>query len=98
MSINFRKLRKLQMLPPERTSALRPNQAWALFWRETPTKFENIARELSQLDGIFNWTISYRRDADIWYPNGFLTDITHKNVRTQSCPEKYVSRLMSCLS
>ena len=49
-----------------------PGQRWALFWRDPPGKVKIATEKLSWLDGVFNWTISYRRDADVFYPFGMF--------------------------
>ena len=49
-----------------------PGQIWALFWRDPPGKVKISAEKLSWLDAVFNWTISYRRDADVFYPFGMF--------------------------
>ena len=49
-----------------------PGQRWALFWRDSPSKVKMSTEKLSWLDGVFNWTISYRRDADVFYPFGMF--------------------------
>ncbi len=54
-----------------------PDQVWALFWREPPSKCRIEQHQLAWLDGIFNWTISYRRDSDVNYPFGYLKQVEH---------------------
>ena len=54
------------------TSGRPRGQMWALFWRDPPGKVKISAEKLSWLDGVFNWTISYRRDADVFYPFGMF--------------------------
>ena len=49
-----------------------PEQRWALFWRDSPGKVKISTGKLSWLDGVFNWTISYRQDADVFYPFGMF--------------------------
>ena len=49
-----------------------PEQRWALFWRDSPGKVKISTDRLSWLDGVFNWTISYRQDADVFYPFGMF--------------------------
>ncbi len=57
-------------LPPDETRTA--DQRWALFWREPPTKATLPEEKMHWLDGLFNWTISYRRDADVFYPFGIF--------------------------
>ena len=57
-------------LPPMKKRP--PEQRWALFWRDSPLKVKISSGKLSWLDGVFNWTISYRQDADVFYPFGMF--------------------------
>lgn len=52
----------LSMLPDERP----PSQSWVWMSMEPPVHQGNLTR----LNGIFNWTMSYRLDADIHIPYG----------------------------
>ncbi len=45
----------------------RPNQIWAMHTREPPPF---TFCEMDKLNGVFNWTINYRKDSDIWGPYG----------------------------
>ena len=59
-------------LPPLTPNGRPPGQMWALFWRDPPSKVKMSTDKLSFLDGVFNWTISYRRDADVFYHFGMF--------------------------
>ena len=59
-------------LPPLTPNGRPPGQIWTLFWRDPPSKVNISTEKLSWLDGVFNWTISYRRDADVFYPFGMF--------------------------
>ena len=49
-----------------------PEQRWVYFTNENP----NYARhDPSKFNGIFNWTITYRRDSDVFYPYGYYREI-----------------------
>ncbi|XP_039619825.1 alpha-(1,3)-fucosyltransferase 7-like [Polypterus senegalus] len=51
------------------TEKWRPHlQKWVWLSLESPTN----NRKINQLNGIFNWTMSYRRDSDIFIPYGEL--------------------------
>uniref|UniRef100_A0A672FSJ4 Fucosyltransferase n=1 Tax=Salarias fasciatus TaxID=181472 RepID=A0A672FSJ4_SALFA len=52
-------------LPPEPRP---PAQKWIWFDMESPTK----ALSLGQFEGIYNLTLNYREDADIFLPYGYL--------------------------
>ena len=58
------------------------HQIWALFWREPPSRIKLQESQMPWLDGIFNWTISYRRDSDVFYPFGFIEEKSSKGVFT----------------
>uniref|UniRef100_A0A8C4NK92 Fucosyltransferase n=1 Tax=Eptatretus burgeri TaxID=7764 RepID=A0A8C4NK92_EPTBU len=55
----------------------RPDQRWVWFCLEAPP---NSITE--HLDGIFNLTLTYRRDSDIFSPYGWLEKIEEKNLQT----------------
>ena len=48
-----------------------PNQAWVFFILESPAH----SPDTRQYDGLFNWTMTYRRDSDIYHPYGFYTPL-----------------------
>lgn len=54
-----------------------PSQIWALLWREPPSKINVPRHKLAWLDELFSWTISYRRDSDIFFPFGYFVDIPY---------------------
>ncbi|XP_076817782.1 alpha-(1,3)-fucosyltransferase 7-like [Clavelina lepadiformis] len=44
-------------------------QRWVWFSEEPPTRVRNVFHKtLTPLNGVFNWTMSYRTDSDILYP------------------------------
>ena len=47
------------------------NQAWVFFLLESPAHSPDTA----QYDGLFNWTMSYRRDSDVYHPYGFYAPL-----------------------
>ncbi|XP_062874186.1 alpha-(1,3)-fucosyltransferase 7 [Trichomycterus rosablanca] len=59
-----------------------PNQKWLWLSLEPPIKNRNQ----SAYNGLFNWTMSYRRDADIFMPYGKL--IPKKTNKTFLIPQK----------
>ena len=44
------------------------NQAWVYFILESPAH----SPDARQYGGLFNWTMTYRRDSDIYFPYGFF--------------------------
>ena len=48
-----------------------PNQAWVFFILESPAH----SPDTGQYDGLFNWTMTYRRDSDVYHPYGFYTPL-----------------------
>ncbi|XP_069789137.1 alpha-(1,3)-fucosyltransferase 7 [Narcine bancroftii] len=59
-----------------------PNQKWLWVSLESPSNTKGIR----QLNGLFNWTMTYRRDSDIFIPYGSLTKVNqHTNF---SIPKK----------
>ncbi|KAK3722062.1 hypothetical protein QZH41_007363 [Actinostola sp. cb2023] len=53
-------------------------QRWIYFTQENP---QNVGGEpAAKYNGIFNWTITYRRDSDIVYPYGSYREITANEV------------------
>ena len=44
-----------------------PNQAWVFYIIESPAH----SPDTSQYDGLFNWTMTYRRDSNVYHPYGF---------------------------
>ncbi|XP_020916968.1 alpha-(1,3)-fucosyltransferase fut-5-like [Exaiptasia diaphana] len=49
-----------------------PQQRWVYFTHENP---QNANHDPSQYNGIFNWTVTYRRDSDVFYPDGYYREI-----------------------
>ncbi|XP_051892884.1 alpha-(1,3)-fucosyltransferase 7-like [Pristis pectinata] len=59
-----------------------PNQKWLWVSLESPSNIKRIR----QLNGLFNWTMTYRKDSDIFIPYGSLMKRSqHTNV---SIPKK----------
>ncbi|XP_014667480.1 PREDICTED: alpha-(1,3)-fucosyltransferase 5-like [Priapulus caudatus] len=55
-----------------------PHQRWVFKMRESPV---HTYRNLSDYNGIFNWTMTYRSDSDIYNPRGIF--VPYKNVTRQ---------------
>jgi hypothetical protein len=54
--------------PPRRT---RPSQLWAFFSLESPVNIMFRSKpSYDTWNGLFNWTITYRRDSDVHAPYG----------------------------
>lgn len=49
-----------------------PLQRWVYFTHENP---HNAKHDPALYNGIFNWTITYRRDSDVFYPYGYYREI-----------------------
>ena len=64
---NMPSVNKLRELHSKRSS----NQAWVFFLLESPAH----SPDTSQYDGLFNWTMTYRRDSDIYHPYGFFAPL-----------------------
>ena len=47
------------------------NQTWGFFALESPLN----SIETSQMNGLFNWTLTYRTDSDVYVPYGFFTQL-----------------------
>ena len=47
------------------------NQTWGFFALESPLN----SIETRQLNGLFNWTLTYRTDSDVYVPYGFFTQL-----------------------
>ena len=60
-------------LPVQRAQR-NPDQAWVFFTLESPMSFWNRAFEKDEWRSVFNWSMTYRRDADIFIPYGWLGD------------------------
>ncbi|GAB6020694.1 hypothetical protein CHUAL_003363 [Chamberlinius hualienensis] len=54
----------------------KPDQIWIFFLMESPQNTNRPAAR--QLDGIFNWTMTYRRDSDV--PNAYFKVIKQPNL------------------
>ena len=64
---NLPSVNKLHELHSKRPS----NQAWVFFLLESPAH----SPDTSQYDGLFNWTMNYRRDSDIYHLHGFFAPL-----------------------
>lgn len=58
----------MQQFPPYRL----PNQRWVFYSSESPRLSSERIQSLKRINGIFNWTMTYRRDSDIWAHYGRL--------------------------
>ncbi|XP_069692392.1 alpha-(1,3)-fucosyltransferase C-like isoform X2 [Periplaneta americana] len=54
-------------VPPKR----KPHQRYVFFTLESPA---TNSYDLKPYNDFFNWTMTYRRDSDIWRPYGFLAE------------------------
>ena len=70
-------------LPKVRT----PNQAWVIFNMEPPT---NMWADLTKFNGLFNWTVWYRRDATI--TNAYGNRYSLNPTEIQEAKELYVDK------
>ena len=57
-----------------------PNQAWVYFILESPAH----SPDARQYGGLFNWTMTYRRDSDIYFPYGFFTPLQADDEKPQA--------------
>ncbi|XP_019865478.1 3-galactosyl-N-acetylglucosaminide 4-alpha-L-fucosyltransferase FUT3 isoform X2 [Aethina tumida] len=66
-------------LPPNKRN---PNQIWAFLTDESPyhTFLKSHKYKMSDFDGVFNWSMSYRMDADIPVPYGRTVVETSKEL------------------
>lgn len=60
---------KFDLINQERNS----QQRWIYYGQESP---QNVYGNLSHLNGIFNWTVTYGRDSDVVRPYGTYGNIT----------------------
>jgi hypothetical protein len=59
----------------------REDQRWILFTRETPVWFgEVFIPAIKNMNNLFNWTMTYRRDSDIYAPYGYIRPKTTENL------------------
>ena len=68
---NMPPLSHLEMLRQKKP----PYQRWGYFLLESPRATPNT----KPLNGLFHWTITYRRDSDFWSPYGSYTEISNGN-------------------
>lgn len=59
-------------LPTQRST----NQRWVYFVQENP---HYISPEPSKYNGVFNWTMTYKRSSDVWAPYGSYRKNTDSN-------------------
>ena len=57
-----------------------PNQAWVFYIIESPAH----TPDTRHYAGLFNWTMTYRRDSDIYHPYGFYTSLEVDDERPQA--------------
>ena len=55
----------------------RPFQRWVFFNRESPL---NTFTNLFPLSGMFNWTVSYRLDSDIFQPDHYIHPLGNESI------------------
>ena len=55
------------------------DQVWVYFTLENPIVTSHIAphKNRRDLDNVFNWTMNYMRDSDIYHPYGFYLPLNH---------------------
>ena len=55
------------------------DQVWVYFTLENPIVTSYIAphKNRRDLDNVFNWTMNYMRDSDIYHPYGFYLSLDH---------------------
>ena len=61
----------------------RPNgQVWIYFTLENPivTSYMAPHKNRRDLDNVFNWTMNYMRDSDIYHPYGFYLPLNHSEL------------------
>lgn len=58
--------------PPIEASKRRGNQVWIMFGVEAPVNFAYMGYRHQNWQGTINWTMSYRMNADIFYPYALL--------------------------
>ena len=75
----------LGRLPDQRV----PGQIWVLFTLESPAYPLVRHHNLSRLNGLFNWTMTYRWDSDVPVPYGLILprDPLSATVRLHALPE-----------
>lgn len=61
-------------LPTERST----NQRWVYFIQENPYY---TSPEPSTYNGVFNWTMTYKRSSDIWAPYGSYRTVSNTDMR-----------------
>lgn len=62
-----------RVLPTERSS----NQRWVYFVQENP---HYTSPEPSKYNGVFNWTMTYKRSSDVWVPYGSYRTIQNTSL------------------
>ena len=62
------------------------DQVWVYFTLENPIVTSYIAphKNRRDLENVFNWTMNYMRDSDIYHPYGFYLPLSHNEVTPPS--------------
>lgn len=71
-AIIFSFTHKLDFSPPITRAERSRDQAWIFFGLESPIYHDKIAYRHKNWMNTMNWSMSYRRDADIFFPYGML--------------------------
>lgn len=64
------------ILPTERST----NQRWVYFVQENP---HYTSPEPSKYNGVFNWTMTYKRSSDVWVPYGSYRAIQNTSLLSE---------------
>ena len=61
------------------------NQVWVYFNLENPIVTSYIAphKDRSDLDNVFNWTMTFMRESDIYHPYGFYLPLKKGNINSR---------------
>ncbi|OXA59828.1 alpha-(1,3)-fucosyltransferase C [Folsomia candida] len=67
-----------RMLPDVIPPRQKPNELWVFMLFEALTNYDlkSITDKIVKFDGVFNWTMTYRRDSDIFMPYGKFVNVT----------------------
>ena len=63
-----------------KTVKQRANQRWVFFIHENPLSF---TKDLRTLKDVFNWTMTYKLDSDIFVPYAYYFPKSNKNMRNE---------------
>ncbi len=59
----------------------REDQRWILFTRESPVWFGEVFNPaIKNMNNLFNWTMTYRKDSDIYAPYGYIRPKSTENL------------------